>query len=182
MAGDKYVFHGQNDYYFITNTVVYWVDIFTRKEYKDIIVDSLNYCVKEKGLELNAWVLMTNHLHMVCRAKEPFRISDIMRDFKKFTSKAITSAMEEIPESRKEWILDKLAFEARRSGRTEYYKVWKDDYHAILIDGKISIMQKINYLHDNPVRAGIVFEPDEYVYSSAIDYAGKKGLVKVDVL
>ena len=66
------------DLYFTTSTVVDWVDIFTRPEYKHIILDSLAYCQESKGLDIYAWVLMTNHLHMIVGARnEETSISDI---------------------------------------------------------------------------------------------------------
>jgi len=75
--------------YFVTDTVVDWVDIFSRPVYKHIIIDSLQYCQKEKGLIIYAWVLMTNHMHMIVGSSGENRVSDILRDFKKFKSKEI---------------------------------------------------------------------------------------------
>lgn len=85
-------------------------------------------------------------------------------------------------ESRKEWLLDKFNFEARRTARAKNYKVWQDSNHAIEIDAQVDIWQKIEYIHNNPVRNGLVDEPDHYRYSSARDYARQHGLVKVQVL
>lgn len=81
MPADNYFITDQNATYFLTFTVIDWIDIFTRREYKFVITDSLNYCVNNKGLEIFAWCLMSNHLHLVGRAREHFRISDIIRDF-----------------------------------------------------------------------------------------------------
>ena len=89
--------------------------------------------------------------------------------------------MDTISESRKEWLLDKFSFEAKRTRRAENYKVWKDDNHAIDLS-HIDLMEKVNYFHNNPVRAGLVDFPEHYVYSSARDYIGEKGLVKVTVV
>jgi REP element-mobilizing transposase RayT len=75
--------------YFVTFATVYWIDVFTRKRYKDMIVESLKFCQEKKGLELFAWCLMTNHIHLIIRAKEGFNLSDILRDFKKFTASQI---------------------------------------------------------------------------------------------
>jgi putative transposase len=74
--------------------------VFTRKRYKDIVVDSLKYCKEEKGLELFSWVLMSNHIHLIARAKEDYQLSDILRDFKKHMSKQIIKSIEEKGESR----------------------------------------------------------------------------------
>ncbi|HNP17590.1 MAG TPA: transposase [Fulvivirga sp.] len=181
MSGDRYKIQDQQACYFITMTVVYWIDLFSRRDYKDVIVESLNYCVAHKGLNLYAWIIMTNHVHIVGKVETESGMSGFLRDFKKFTSKKIVELIQEIPESRNEWLLDKFSFEARRTGRAENYKLWKDDNHAIDLSN-IDMMNKIDYIHDNPVRAGIVYEPDQYVYSSAIDYAGGKGMVKVTVV
>ena len=94
MSGDQYKIQDQFGSYFLTLTVVRWVDIFTRTEYRDAIVDSLNYCVENKNLELNAWVIMSNHVHLVgCVTGEP-GMSSFLRDFKKFTSKRIADLIQ----------------------------------------------------------------------------------------
>jgi len=183
MSGDKYSISDQHATYFLTLTVVRWIDIFTRQHYRDIIVDSLNYCIQEKGLVINAWVIMSNHVHLVARCTSPHRMSDFLRDFKKHSSKRMAEAVQEIPESRRFWLLDAFAFEAQRTGRANNYKIWKDDNHAIdLTHSAINVLEKIHYIHDNPVRAGLVAEPTHYVYSSALDYDRKRGLVKVEVI
>lgn len=80
--------------YFITFAVVEWVDVFTRREYAEIVIDSLNFCIEEKGMEVYAWCLMPNHLHLICSAKAGFSLPDILRDFKKFTAGNILGAIE----------------------------------------------------------------------------------------
>lgn len=179
MSGDRYKISNQNAVHFLTLTVVHWIDLFTRKEYNYILTDSLNYCIKEKGLEVVSYVIMPSHVHLVCRVNEPFQLSDVLRDFKKFTSKKIVEAIMELPESRREWLLDKFSFEAKRTGRTENYKVWKDDNHAVEVVDYISIQQKVDYIHNNPVLAQIVRNPQDYVFSSAGDYSEQKGYVEV---
>jgi len=181
MSGDRYYITDQHAVYFLTFTVVHWIDVFTRPEYKEVITDSLNYCIENKGLECHAWVLMTNHMHLIVRAEPPAKLSAVIRDFKKYTSKKILSIIEASAESRKEWLLHKFKFEAQRTGRAENYKLWADDNHAIMLDGSNLFQQKLNYIHDNPVRKQIVINPEDYIFSSAADYCGKKGLVNVVV-
>jgi len=164
MSGDSFKIHDQQGLYFITPTVVHWIDAFTRLEYRDIIVNSLNYCIQSKELVVNSWVIMSNHIHLVARTNEPNKFSDFLRDFKKFTSKAILRAIDNNQESRRAWLLDKFAFEARRIRRAENYKFWKDSNHAVFLNDGIDVWEKINYIHMNPVRAGIVDEIDDYVY------------------
>lgn len=181
MSGDRYYISEQQQTYFITCTIVNWIDLFTRPVYKQIIIDSLNYCATNKGLILNGWVLMSNHLHFAGRCEEPHRMSDFLRDFKKFTSKEFASAIINTTESRGEWLLDKFGFEARRTRRAESYKIWRDDNHAVDMT-VIDLMQKLNYMHENPVRAGIVEKPEDYLMSSARDYAGLQGLIKLELV
>ena len=133
-------------------------------------------------MTVNAWCLMSNHLHLIAYAREGFRISDIIRDYKKFTAKEIIKEMENGIESRKVWILDRMEFRGRYLKRISKYKFWKDDNHAVLLDTNDMIDQRIDYIHNNPVKAQIVDNPEEYIYSSARDYAGIKGLVDVEIL
>ena len=130
MSGDRYQIQDQQGVYFLTITVIHWIDVFSRKNYRDIVVESLNYCVKNKGLHIYSWVIMSNHVHLVAKVKEPFGMSGFLRDFKQFTSRHIVSAIQEIPESRREWMLDKFSFEANRTRRTSKFKFWKDSNHA----------------------------------------------------
>ena len=181
MPADNYFIDNQNANYFVTFTVTNWIDIFTRKDYKIEIVDSLNFCIKNKGLVVFAWCLMSNHLHLVCRAKEGFRISDIIRDFKKFTSKTIIKLVQQIPESRKDWLLNQFEFAGKFDNRIKKYKFWQETNHAVLLETNEMIDQRINYVHENPVRALIVAHPHEYLFSSAVDYAGEKGLVEIQM-
>jgi putative transposase len=179
MSGDRYKIADQHAVYFLTFTVVEWIDIFSRKEYKYIIVDALNYCISNKGLNVYAWVLMSNHLHLIAKAQENHSLSDIIRDFKKFTSKEIVRTIKEIPESRRDWLLDKFSFEARKTKRAKNYKLWKDDNHAVLLATTEMLLQRINYIHQNPIRQIIVEHPEDFLFSSAVDFAGKKGMVNI---
>ena len=181
MTADNYFISDQNAVYFLTFTVTDWVDVFSRNAYKTVIVDSLNYCIKNKGLIIFAWCLMSNHLHLVCRANEGFKLSAIIRDFKKFTAKAILKLMEEEPESRREWMLYRFEFAGKYDNRIKKYKFWQETNHAVLLDSNEKIDQRINYTHLNPVKAMIVAEPCEYLFSSARDYAGEEGYVLVEL-
>jgi len=134
MSADNYFITDQNATYFLTFTDEDWIAIFTRKEYKVVIADSLNYCIENKGLEVFAWCLMLNHIHLVCRAKEDYRISDIIRDFKKFTAKTILKMIEKEPESRKEWMLYRFKYAGKFDNRIKTYKFWQETNHAILPD------------------------------------------------
>ncbi|MBP6431731.1 MAG: transposase [Ferruginibacter sp.] len=184
MSGDRYVITDQNACYFLTFTVVDWVDVFIRPVYKQIIVDSLNFCIEQKGLKVFAWCLMTNHIHLIAEAKEGYMLSHIIRDFKKFTAVNILKAIENEPESRRDWMLYRFEFAGKFKSRIEKYNFWQDGYHGIYLDPhKPQMLQtRLNYIHQNPVRAGIVEEQQHYLYSSAKDYCRMKGLVKVELV
>lgn len=95
----------QNKLHYLTFATVEWIDVFTSKKYRDVFVESLRYCIKEKGLELYGYVIMSNHVHTIARAKEEYQLSDILRDLKKYTSKSIIQLIQTEPESRREWLL-----------------------------------------------------------------------------
>ena len=91
-----YTIKDQEGIYFVTFTVHQWIDVFTRAEYIDILLDSLRFCQKDKGLQIYAWVVMTNHIHLIISSKNG-KLSDTIRDFKKFTAKKIFEAIETNP-------------------------------------------------------------------------------------
>jgi putative transposase len=168
--------------YYLTLTIEEWIDVFTRPVYKHIIVDSLNYCASNKGLEIYCWCLMSNHLHLIASAKEDENLSDILRDFKKYTSNALSEAIKEIPESRRDWMLNLFWYAGKNKKKIKYFKVWQDGNDAQEIHTTAFLDEKMNYIHHNPVKAELVANPEDYLYSSARDYSGEKGLVEIVLL
>jgi len=174
-VGDSQIPH------FITFTIVDWVDIFIRRIYKDILIDSIKYCQKEKGLKVHAWVIMSSHLHMIVSTNgKP--LQSIVRDLKKYTSREIIKAIKNSSESRNHWMLKKFEYAAIRTKRGGNYKVWQDGFHPIQLDTNEMIDQRLQYIHQNPVVAGIVDREESYIYSSAKDYHGGKGLIELDMI
>ena len=158
---------------FVTTTIVDWVDVFTRREYCDIIVDSLKHCSEKRGLQIYAWVLMTNHIHMIVGTdSHDILLEDVVRDFKKYTSKAIIDAIRRNSmESRKEWLLKH--FVVSRFVDKPKFRFWQEGFDRFDIYSTDVLHQKAWYIHQNPVKAGVVDEPYDYRYSSAPDYAGR---------
>jgi len=172
--------HGIN---FVTLTVVDWVDVFIRKRYKDIVIESLKHCQKEKGLVVYAYVIMSSHIHLIVEAKGSTPLSDILRDFKKFTSKTILKEIEHGGyESRREWMLNRFAFRRHNASGNRQYQFWQSDNHPIILYTLPVIAQKIIYIHNNPVVEGWVEQADQYLYSSASNYVGNTGLLDVVVV
>jgi putative transposase len=169
--------------HFITFAVVEWVDVFTRRDYRDIVLDSIRHCQQEKGLVLYSWCLMSNHVHMVVSANNN-DISDILRDFKKFTSKQLLRAIKEHPqESRRDWMLEIFKKAGAANSRNENYQFWQQDNHPKECYSKEFTNQKLDYVHNNPVEAGIVERAEDYLYSSARDYYNTgKGLLNIELL
>jgi len=179
---EKYKFHNPEGVYFITPTVVHWIDVFTRKEYCYIVIDALNHCIDNKGLRIHGWCIMPSHLHLLISCEDGKRLADIIRDFKQFTSKKVVREIQMIDESRREWLLKAFAQSGKKLKRIDNYKFWQDGNHPLECDRGEMLQQKLDYIHQNPVEAGMVTEAQHYVFSSAIDYAGGKGLVKISLV
>jgi REP element-mobilizing transposase RayT len=152
--------------YFITYTLVDWIDLFTRECYVNILVDSIRYCQQQKGLEVYAYVIMPSHVHMIARCEG--KLSNILRDMKEHTSKMIIRELLENPqESRREWLLEKFTISEQNQKRQ--YRVWQVGNHPEELYSDRFIDQKEKYIHMNPVEVGIVSRPEHYRLSSASD-------------
>lgn len=174
----NYKFYNPEGLYFVSFAVVEWLDVFTRNEYKDILLQSLSYCQREKGMEIVAWCIMTNHVHLVLRSIKELHPAFLLGDFKRFTSKAVVKAIQENPrESRKEFLLEQFKKAAGKSSNVNEYQFWRHDNKPIELWSNKVIWEKISYVHNNPVDAGLVYKAPDYVYSSALDYADEKGLL-----
>ncbi len=168
---------------FVTITIVDWIDVFTRKEYKDLIIESLQFCQKNKGLLIYSYVIMTNHLHLIVQAGKTLPLSDILRDFKKHTAKSIIKSIEKnTKESRKAWMLEKFLYHGHHYSNNQKYQFWQRGSHPILLFTPKVIRQKIGYIHANPVVQGFVENPEDYWYCSALYYQEERGPLKVDIL
>ena len=166
--------------YFLTFQIVGWVDIFTRKIYRDIAIESLTYCQQHKGLQLYAYVIMSNHIHLLTQS-ETGDISGFVRDFKNFTSRKILEVMETSVESRRDWLKIVFAYHGKLKPK-QINQIWTHENHAELIYSQQFVAQKVNYIHKNPVRAGIVDVAENYLYSSARNYAGLSAEMEITLL
>jgi len=181
----RYRFGDSNRPHFITFAVINWIDVFTREAYKQIFVDSPKYSMDHKSLSLHAWIIMPNHVHLIASVnKESIQLSDIMRDIKKYTSRMIVKAIEENQqESRKDWLLWMFRRAAAINSNNNQHQFWQQDNHPIELTTNQMIDQRLNYLHENPVTAGLVWKAEDYKYSSAIDYyCEQSGLLPVELL
>ena len=171
--------HEEGRAYFLTLTVVDWIDVFTRKNHKLTIVKSLQYCQKHKGLEIFGWCLLPSHLHMIVRSNGKHELWSIIRDFKKFTSRKIIHQIIDEPESRREWLLDKFAFAGKHLKSIKNHKFWQSGNHAEVIYSPPFFYNKLDYIHKNPVYEMIVTQADDYLFSSARNYAERDYLIEI---
>lgn len=181
MSSENYTIEDQHAVYFLTFTVTDWVDVYTRPVYNNIIPEALTYCRTNKGLKLYAWCLMTNHLHLVCQTESTFRMTDFIRDFKQFTAKKTLAAIQEIRESRRDWMLYRFEYAGKYDNRITKYRFWQDTNHPVLLDNNFLIDQRIAYTHQNPVRRMIVEKEEDYLFSSARNYASLNALIEIDM-
>jgi len=152
--------------FFVTLTVVGWIDVFVRREYCDCLVQNLRYCQEKKGLQLYAYCIMSSHVHLIA-ATETSILSNILRDFKSYTAKQLIQLITNNPqESRKEWLLFLFRHFAKNTANTEN-QFWQPHNHPIDLTSNTLIDQKVNYIHENPVKSGLVNEAQDYFYSSA---------------
>jgi REP element-mobilizing transposase RayT len=178
MSDEGYKIRDQKAIHFVTFTVVDWVDVFTRPIYKDVVIDSLKYCQQNKGLVLFAYVIMSNHIHLIIQDANG-KLSDLIRDMKRHIANKILELIETGTESRKDWMLKRFEFAANGTARNENYKFWKQGNHPEEIFTEDFMWTKLNYVHLNPVRQGIVTLARHYLYSSASNYVLDKGLIDV---
>ena len=137
----KYKFHDPDACYFVTYTVIDWVDIFTRNVYKDILLESWRYCQAQKGLLIHAYVIMTNHVHMIISRKSDTLLEAIMRDMKKFISSKLLEAIKKEPESRREWMLTLFRQAGAENSNNKFFQLWQQDNHPIEC-GSVSILRQ----------------------------------------
>lgn len=158
--------------------MVEWIDIFTRKNHKDAIIDSLRFCITNKGLNVYAYCLMTNHLHLIVNCNEPFELKDTIRDFKRHTAKQIFFQIQNEPESRREWLMKLFENAGKKSAQNENLKFWKSGNHAIELYSDKFVWGKVNYIHNNPVKENFVERPEDWKYSSASNYFDGSGILE----
>lgn len=163
------MFGEEGHVFFLTTTVVEFAKIFAcGPQYYDILVNSLGFVLKEHRALLRAYVFMPSHVHLVIEMPAGEHISDLMRDFKKFTS---TKVRQQLQREEKSEFLQVLR---RNAGgkKNQVFKLWMDRFDDVVIHDDEMMAVKIDYIHNNPVKAGLVATPEDWNYSSARDYLG----------
>ncbi|WP_420581474.1 REP-associated tyrosine transposase [Reichenbachiella sp.] len=181
--GRKYAIRDQLSIYSLTFTVVNWIDLFIRDQYKLIIQSSLQYCQVNKHLKVHAYCIMTSHIHIILSVDKG-ELSDVIRDIKSFTSRALREELEnkENRESRREWLLWMFERASKKNKRNTNFQFWQQNNHPIELSTNEMIDQRLDYVHNNPVEAGFVFKAEDWVWSSARQYAGENGDIELEYL
>lgn len=181
--GRKYAIRSQDEFYFVTFTVVDWIDVFIRQEYREIFIDSVKYCQKHKGLLVGGWCIMTSHIHMALGTTGQCRLEDIIRDLKSYTSRHIRKSVEHnSQESRREWMLALMLKAGEEKSNNKDFQFWLQHNHPIELSSIDITQQRLDYIHNNPVVAGFVEKPRDWLFSSARDYEDEKGEIDIEFL
>ncbi len=161
----RYKFIDKTGVYFLTSTIVDWLPIFTSETYFKILINSFKFCREEKGLNVFAYVILDNHFHLV--AWHPHDLSGVIKSLKMFTANEIIA---QLKKDNKRWFLNQFAFAKKRYKTKSEYKIWQEGSHPQLITSEQMLVQKIEYIHSNPVDRGLVREIQHWKYSSAANY------------
>ncbi len=162
--------------HFITCTIVGWLPVFTRAKYLDIITASLTFCRQQKGFLLHAYVILDNHLHLMVSSDN---LSQVIRDFKRHTAREILALARQ---EDKQWLLKQFEFfKSVHKGKSQH-QVWQEGFHPQAIITEDMLRQKVDYIHNNPVKLGLVDRPEDWRYSSARNYFGQDGVLEIDLV
>jgi len=172
MTRSRYLFSDERQPHFMTCTIVAWLSVFNRPDAVEIVLDSWRH-LQRKGLVLYGYVILDNHLHWIAAHDD---LRDAVSRFKSFTARSIIDLLEEKTAST---LLDQLAYYKLCHKIGQKYQLWQEGSHPQEIDDDVVMLQKLEYMHHNPLRRGFVDEAEDWRYSSARNYAGKAGLIKV---
>ena len=156
----------KNKIHFLTFTAVEWIDIFTKPKYFDLIINTFKYCQKNQGLLLYGFVIMTNHIHCIISVKESYSLEDIIASFKKFTTFQIKKILEK--DSRK--YISSLIKSSYAKKKNTSFQIWQRENYPEMIESEKFFLQKMDYIHNNPVKKEYVAKPEDWLYSSARNY------------
>ncbi len=173
MTRSSYKFIDKDQAYFLTSTVVEWLPIFSDPQIAEILFESLRFLQRERSLIKYAYMILENHLHMVASSED---MGKTMKEFKSYTAAEIVDYLE------KHGSVDmlKMLQRAKLPYKTESkHQVWQEGSHPEQITSEEMLRQKIEYIHNNPVKRGYVDEPIHWRYSSARNYEGEKGRIDV---
>lgn len=178
----KYKILDPHQPYFVTCTVIKWLKIFNQNSHINILLSSLLYCQDHKGLLIYGWCFMPNHVHMIVGSqKDP--LSNVLRDFKSYTSRQIRKVMStKLYDPEISFIYQQMIQAGTNNSNNKDWQLWQQHNQPKVLFSRKVARQKLDYIHFNPVKAGLTKTPQSWPYSSAIDYSGGSGLLKITYL
>jgi putative transposase len=175
MSRSRYRFGDEHYPHFMTSTVVAWLPVFSTPEFAKVILESWRFLQAQRDIDMLAWVMLENHLHWIAVGPQ---LSRRVGEFKSFTATSILKLMEA---KGTETLLQELEFYKLKHKQDQRHQLWQEGSHPQIIETEEMMWQKIEYIHNNPLRRGYVDDPVHWRYSSARDYAGLPGLLEVVV-
>ena len=160
----RYRVNEQDQAHFVTSTVVAWLPLFTMAARCDILVDSLAYCRSKKALRIYAWVILDNHFHAILAAPD---LTRVMADLKRHTARRL---LEQLESEQADWLLNQLRYYRAEHKTESEHQLWQEGFHPQAIPSDEIMRQKLEYLHNNPVKRGLVASPEHWRYSSAHEW------------
>ncbi|HET6574974.1 MAG TPA: hypothetical protein VFG68_15315, partial [Fimbriiglobus sp.] len=173
MSRDRYTIWESAQPHFLTCTVVDWLPVFSRPEAAQVVLDSWRFLLANHRLTLYGYVVMENHLHFIASSSD---LTAEVKNFKSFTARRIIDFLEQRADAR---LLERLGWFKLRHKSESRYQLWQEGSHPQQITGDEMMLQKLEYMHNNPVRRGYVDVPEHWRYSSARNYLGRPGLIEV---
>ena len=162
--------------HFLTCTVVNWMPLFSKVEFTEIIFNSLNFLQRQQRLKLYGYVIMENHLHLIASATS---LSKEIGNFKSFTARCIIDLLQK---NSSNYILNQFEFYKLKHKTKQEYQVWQEGFHPQVILNEEMFIQKLDYIHNNPVKRGYIDDPVHWRYSSYRNYMGQPGLLEVELI
>jgi len=161
--------------YFVTSTTIAWLPVFTSAIRCNILIESFEYCRAHKGLKIYGWVILDNHFHAVLSAPD---LSQVLADFKRHTAQRI---LEQITKEPCDWLLNQFEYFRAKYKTESRHQFWQEGFHPQEIDSDEVMLQKLDYMHNNPVVRGLVAGPEHWRYSSAHEFlAGTDPVLRCD--
>jgi len=172
MGRSRYVITQADQPHFITITVLNWLPVFTRIDTVNILIDSMKFLSLE-GLKIYAYVILENHLHMIVQSQH------LDKDIQRFKRHTANQLLKYLMDNNVQTLLDQFVFYKKAHKTDRKYQFWQEGVHPELIQHQDMMNQKIDYIHQNPVKRGYVDEAEHWRYSSARSYMGKEGLIEI---
>ncbi len=171
----RYLVRDSSLAHFITCTVVHWLPVFTHAARFDILIDALKFSREKKGLKIYSWVILDNHLHAILAAPD---LARVIMEFKRYTALKL---IEQLEREKCNWLLHQLAFAKARHKHASEHQFWQESSHAHALAGDAIMERTIAYIHNNPIKRGLVVGAEHWRYSSAHEWlVGTTPVMKCD--